>query len=304
VLFWVLILVGTVGTILIWILLFFISYLFLQSGLIAYLKGTAIQITPNQFPDLYKQLLECCKKLQIHDIPETYMLHADGMFNAFATRFMRQHYVVLFSEVVDALEGDEGAIKFYFGHELGHIHRNHLFWGPILSPVGMLPLLGAAYSRAREYTCDNYGLACCSNPHDAVTGLAALSAGGKRYKTMSVAEYAKQAAESGGFWMSFHELTADYPWLVKRMASIASKANVAQVQPPKRHPLAWLLALCVPRTGAGAGGASILIVIAIIGILAAIAIPNFIAYRDKARMQQSVQEEPLNQNAAPDESAK
>jgi Zn-dependent protease with chaperone function len=300
VLFWVLIIFGTAGIILIWILLFFISYLFVQSGLIAYLKGTAVKITPNQFPDLYKQIRECCRKLDIIDIPEVYMLHADGMFNAFATKFLRKHYVVLLSDVVDALEGNEGAIKFYFGHELGHIHRDHLFWGPILFPASLLPLLGAAYSRAREYTCDNYGFACCNNPQDAVKGLAVLATGGKRHKTMSIEHYARQTAESGGFWMSFHELTADYPWLVKRMASIASKAKVTQVDPPQRHPLAWLLAMCVPRTVAGTSAASILIAIAVIGIIAAIAIPNFIAYRQQAemrRMHPSTQQERLYPNA-------
>ena len=296
-LFWLLLIIGTFGTALFFILFYFIFYIVVQSGFIAYLKGTAVKLTPQQFPDLYAQLCECCKKLEIDDIPDAYILHADGAFNAFATRFLRKHYVVLFSDIVDALEENEGAVKFYFGHELGHIHRKHLIWGPILAPSGLLPLIGAAYSRAREYTCDNYGFACCSSPSDAVTGMAALSAGGRRYRTMSIESYVKQADESGGFWMSFHELIADYPWLVKRMANIASKAGVTQFQPPERHPLAWFLALFVPRTGGAAGGVSVITGIAIIGIIAVVAIPNFIAYRDKA-MLVPIQNELLSLKAA------
>ncbi len=281
--FWLFLIIATVGTVFVWILLFFISYLFAQSGLIAYLKGTAVKVTPHQFPDIYKHLHECCEKLQISDMPETYMLQAGGLFNAFATRFLRRN---------------EGAIKFYFGHELGHIRRKHLSWAPFLSPARLLPLIGAAYSRAREYTCDNYGFACCSSPHDAAIGLAALSAGRNRCKTLSIESYAAQAAESGGFWMSFHELIADYPWLVKRMASIASKAGITQVQIPRRHPFAWFLAMFMPRTGGMAGGGtSIFIGIAVAGIIAAIAVPNFIAYREKAR-QSSVHKELLKQNPA------
>jgi len=299
-LIWIILIFGTVGVALIWILFFFIFYLFVQSGLIAYLKGTAVKLTPDQFPDLYKQLRECCKKLNIIDIPETYMLHADGAFNAFATRFLKRHYVVLFSDVIDALESHKEALNFYFGHELGHIHRKHLFWRPILFPAGILPLIGAAYSRAREYTCDNYGFACCNNPDDAVMGLAVLSAGGKRWQSMSIESYVDQTKETGSFWMSFHELIADYPWLVKRMARISSKVNKTSIQFPGRHPIAWLFALFVPRTGGRAGGGSVLVVIAIIGILAAIAIPNFVAYRNKAH-QSSVQSELLSLRNAQEE---
>ncbi|MGH8746356.1 MAG: M48 family metalloprotease, partial [Burkholderiales bacterium] len=43
------------------------------------------------------------------------------------------HYIVLLSDVVDALESERGAIDFYIGHELGHIRRKHLLWGPVLA---------------------------------------------------------------------------------------------------------------------------------------------------------------------------
>ena len=49
------------------------------------------------------------------------------------------------------------------------------------SAIVFLPLIGAAYSRAREYTCDLHGLACCPNPEHAARAIAAISAGGKRW---------------------------------------------------------------------------------------------------------------------------
>ena len=183
-LFWLGLVLGTLGVALVYVLFFFVIYLFAQSGLISYLKGTAVRITPQQFKDLSERVQACCRKLGMERVPEAYLLHGDGIFNAFATRFLGRNFIVLYADVVDALEAHPGAINFYIGHELGHVHRKHLLWGPVLFPAGILPILGAAYSRAREYTCDFYGLACCEDPQDATRGVAALAAGGKRWRTL------------------------------------------------------------------------------------------------------------------------
>jgi Zn-dependent protease with chaperone function/type II secretory pathway pseudopilin PulG len=282
VVFWLLLLVGTLGFALLYAALFFVFYLFAQSALIAYIKGTAIKITPRQFPDLHDRLTACCRRLGIDTVPESYLLNGDGVFNAFATRFLGVNFLVLLSDVVDALESGPGAINFYLGHELAHIHRRHLVWRPVLLPATVLPLLGAAYHRAREATCDNYGAACCDDPQDAVVGLSVLAAGGKRWQAMSFPEYAAQADETSGFWMSFNELVSDYPWLVKRVARVAARSQGRPPDIPSRNPLAYFFALFVPRTGAGAGGGgllSLLVVVAVIGIIAAIAIPSLLRAR-------------------------
>jgi Tfp pilus assembly major pilin PilA len=228
--------------------------------------------------------MTCCKKLGITEIPEAYLLHGNGVFNALATRFLGRNFVVLFSDVIDALESQPGAINFYMGHELGHIRRNHLRWRPLLWPASFLPLLGAAYSRACEYTCDLYGLACCESPEIAARGLAALAAGDKRWHSMQLDAYMQQGAKTTGFWMSFHELISSYPWLVKRMMRILpDRTKVA----PRRSGFAWLLALFVPRLGVGTGAAP-LIVIAVIGILAAIAIPAYQDYIIRAKLSEAM----------------
>ena len=48
--FWILLIVGTMGAALIWAVFFFVFYLFVQSALIAYIKGTAVRLSPQQFP--------------------------------------------------------------------------------------------------------------------------------------------------------------------------------------------------------------------------------------------------------------
>lgn len=277
---WFLLIVGTLGVALVYLFIGFIFYLFIQSAFISYIRGTGVRITPQQFPDLDARVAACSVKLGLKIVPEAYLLHADGIFNALATRFLGRNFIVLFSDIVDALEDRPEALNFYIGHELGHIKRGHLAWGPWLWPAGLLPLLGAAYSRSREYTCDLHGAVCCASPEDGRRALAALAAGGSRWRTVDLDAYSGQNVR--GFWMSFHELIADYPWLVKRMLRI-DPTGAARI--PARHPLAWLLALFVPRLGAGG---SVLIFVAIIGILAAVAIPSYQDYVARAQVSEGI----------------
>jgi Zn-dependent protease with chaperone function len=286
-LFWLGITVGTLGIVLIYVLFGFIFYLFVQSAFISYIRGTAVKVSKNQFPELYAMYEECCAKLGIQEEPELYILSANGLLNALATKFLGTKYVVLFSNIVDALEENPDAVKFYIGHELGHIKRNHLRWGPFLFPASILPLIGAAHARAQEYTCDLHGYKCCeASPKDALNAIAVLAAGEKKWRTINTEQYITQASWTGGFWMSLHELTADYPWLSKRMAHIHAFSRKAVAQPPGRHFFAWVLALFVPRLGVRGGGGgllSLMIVIAIIGILAAIALPAYQDYVARAK---------------------
>lgn len=284
VVFWLGLLVGTLGTALIWVGIFFLIYLFAQSAFISHIRGTAVHITRQQFPDLYERIGACAAKLGMKEIPDAYLLHGNGVFNAFATRFLGRNFIVLFSDVVDALDECPEAVNFYIGHELGHILRKHLVWGPLLAPASFLPLLGAAYSRAREYTSDRHGLACCGQAEDARRGLAALAAGGKRWKTLNDDSYIDQAQSSSGFWMSFHELVASYPWLVKRMAALRTLAGGQAWNAPKRNPFAYFFALFVPRLGVGAGVAPLFLGVAMVGILGAVAIPTYQDYVQRAKV--------------------
>src|SRR5438034_6287162 len=61
---WLVLIVGTVGVALPLIGIGAIVYLFAHSALIAHVKGNGVELSTEQFPDLYAQFLECCKRLR------------------------------------------------------------------------------------------------------------------------------------------------------------------------------------------------------------------------------------------------
>ena len=296
-LLWLILIGVTFGIALLYILFGYLFFLFAHSAFISYLKGTGVKISQEQYPDLNERLLRGCEKVGLKEIPEAYILRMD-YFNALATRFLGRHFVVLFTDVVDALEDQPGAIDFYIGHELGHIHRKHLVWNGFIMPGSIFPLLGSALRRAEEYTCDRYGAACCQSEDDIKAAIAAIAAGDTRWKSINVDAYLNQIAETNGFWMSFNELNSDYPWLTKRMATAIAAKRGEDIKHPRRHLFAWILSIFIPRAGGGAGGGivSLMITIAIIGILAAVAIPQYQTYIEKSRYMSAYIEATMVQN--------
>ncbi len=192
-------------------------YLFVSMGLlVGYIKGNAVKITQNQFPEAYSILEMQCERLGIDKIPSAYILQSGGVLNAFATKFIGRNYVVIYSEIFElAYEQGQDALEFVIGHELGHIKRNHITKRLYLLPSAIIPFLSPAYSRACEYTCDNIGQAL--NHNGAREGLLVLAAGKTLYKKVNIAEYINEEREESGFWKWFSEKVSSHPNLPKRV---------------------------------------------------------------------------------------
>lgn len=267
-------LAGVIGAAIIIGLMSFIAYVFAKSAAIAHLRGNATEVNEHQLPDLHKQLTFCCETLHVPGVPTMYLQNGNGVMNAFATWFLGRRYVILLSGVVEAMAPNPNGARFYIGHELGHILRHdNPFMAALRWPALRLPLLGAAFSRARESTCDLHGLACSESPELAARSLAALAAGSRSWAKVSLDGYRRQVAAGTGFWMSFHELVASYPWTGKRVIRVLDQ----NPEIPRRNPFAYLFAMLIPYSGRIGAGLSLLIYMYVIGILAAVAVP---AYQD------------------------
>jgi Zn-dependent protease with chaperone function len=281
VLAWLVIVVGTVGIALVYLLIGFLFYLFAQSALIAWLRGNGVLLSAQQLPDLRERFDACCAKLGIDaDRPEAYLLQGNGVLNAFATRFLGRHYIVLLSDIVDAMQAHPDGIDFYFGHELGHVRMKHLTGRLLRAPVLWLPLLGPAYARAKESTCDRHGRACCESPESAARAMVALAAGAERWRMVDLPAFVAQAALTRGFWTSYHELTGGYPWLTKRVARVLDPDAAL----PKRNRFAYVLALFSPYLGRGGGATGLVVLAAVIAVAAAVGIPAYRDYEVKSRL--------------------
>ncbi|MEP6739574.1 MAG: peptidase M48, partial [Caldimonas sp.] len=136
------------------------------------------------------------------------------------------------------------------------------------------------YSRAKESTCDRHGRACCESPESAARALVALAAGAQRWRMVDLPTFEAQAGLSSGFWMSYHELTGGYPWLTKRVARVLHP----EAPMPGRNFFAYLFALFSPYVGRGGGAAGVLVIAAVIGILAAVALPAYKDYETRAHL--------------------
>lgn len=203
------------------LILFYIGiilvYLVLRLGLlIGYLKGNAVKVTANQFPDIYEIVLKQCQALEMTKIPDVFILQHGGLLNAFATRFVGRNYIVIYSDVLEeAYENNMDAVEFFIGHELGHIKRKHMTKSLLLFPTFIIPFLNQAYSRGCEYTCDNIGAAL--NNKGVKPGLLVLASGKKLWRKVNVERYMQQEATEDGFWSWFAEKVSTHPKLTRRV---------------------------------------------------------------------------------------
>jgi Zn-dependent protease with chaperone function len=206
---------GIIYAVLIGLFLFATHLLF-----VATVRGNAVRIGPNQYPELYSRVEHLCRDAGLGYIPETYVMQAGGALNALATKFLRSRMIIIFSDLLDACENDEHAQEMIIGHEIGHIRRGHLdaYW--FLLPGLWVPFLGAAYSRAREYTCDRYGYALAGDRAGALKGLAILSAGKNYGRRVNYSALVKQRETLDTGFMTLGTWLMSHPPVCDRMAAL------------------------------------------------------------------------------------
>jgi hypothetical protein len=128
------------------------------------------------------------------------------------------------------------------GHELGHVATGHLSFRLFLLPARILPLIGAAYSRACEYTCDRCGHEVVGDLAVSSRALAILAAGPRTARRLDLDAFVEQRAETRRFWMAVYELNATHPFLSKRVAALREWRQQGSAARPGRNPWSYPLA--------------------------------------------------------------
>ena len=87
-------------------------------------KANTVAVTSQQLPHLYQLFLEAAFRLDIHTVPDLYVLQSP-VVKAYTTG-VEAPFVVVSSGLVDLMTDEE--VLYVFGHELGHWQANHVLY--------------------------------------------------------------------------------------------------------------------------------------------------------------------------------
>jgi hypothetical protein len=180
----------------------------------ASIRGTAVQLSPQQYPDLYRTAEDFAGQLGLRRRPELFLANGNGTLNAFAAQATGYDYVVLSSELFANLhDRNRDGLRFILGHELGHIRLHHVsLWYQIaVAYTQLIPLLGPLLSRLREYSCDRHG--AYLSPLGA-RGLVLLASGRYTETDVDLDELLRQGRRLRGFWVGLAQLVRSHPFTV------------------------------------------------------------------------------------------
>lgn len=179
----------------------------------------AVEITPDQLPEIHSTYLDMAHQMGMEHIPRLYLKNGDGALNAFASKCqVKRAFVVIYSDIVDIAyeHGDFAAVQFVLAHELGHIHCGHVdLWRQGILAVPRALLLGRSVSRAQEYTADR--CAAYYAPEGA-TSMMVLFAGKRMYRRVNLGAYFESVDNhKHGFWMRFTNFWSSHAVGFRRM---------------------------------------------------------------------------------------
>lgn len=204
------------------LLLFFLGQLFLHLVAVAFIRINAVKLGPEQFPELWAGFDKEAKRLGMKKTPDAFVMLGQGAVNAFAARLVFRRIIVFFAELAETLteEKDGRQLNAVIGHELGHHllgHTHILNWFLIAEIV---PFLGPALSRAREYSADRVMKALTVDQEVCERALVKLAAGKRFGQLANIEVFLTQRKEEGGFFAWLAEKLATHPHLPNRIKAL------------------------------------------------------------------------------------
>lgn len=195
----------------------------------AKLLGNSVRVSKEQYPEIFEIVEKQARLLNLKNIPDVFIVNSQGAINALAIKFLKDKYVILFSELVDLLlaHGSMEELSSIIGHEIGHHAAGHTaLWKQfLLKPAMFLPFFGAAYSRACELTADRIGMYLCGDKDAACRGLIALACGSKFLSPKTnIKAFKEQERLLPSLFAFFHDLYSSHPRITKRVLALEEAA--------------------------------------------------------------------------------
>ena len=212
---------------------------FSRGMLYGQMRLTGVRITPTQFPEAYKMLVEAARAHGLRRVPDAYVVLGNGMINAFASGHGHRRFVAIYSDLfeIGGEARDPDALRFIIGHEVGHIAAGHVSYFRLLgiSAFQNVPFLSSILSRAQEYTADNFGFRYC--PSGAEGTIRTLSAGKYLNKEVNFQELADRAVYERGLFTWLANLNMSHPATTWRAHALRDRTRPGRlIWRPRTNP--------------------------------------------------------------------
>ncbi|MGO1977033.1 M48 family metallopeptidase [Brachybacterium tyrofermentans] len=198
-----------------------------RATMYAQLRTNAVRMSPTQFPEGYRMVVEAAQQYGMRRVPDAYVQLGNGTINAFASGHGFRRFVVVYSDLfeIGGSVRDPEALRFVIGHEVGHLAAGHVSYLRLVftTIINMIPILGPALSRTQEYTADNFGYsyAPAGSP-----GVVAVLAGGKYLNAeVNVHELADRAATDPSFFVHWVNLLSSHPVTTWRAHALRDRSK-------------------------------------------------------------------------------
>lgn len=195
---------------------------FRRKKALASLKGSSIEIGPDQFPEIYACAQAIAQRLGINHPPAIYLVQGNNL-NAWAMRTAGRQVVVLMDDMVTAalLSDEPRTLSFIMAHELAH----HAF-GHTKYFRSQLRLVMKWLSRLDEFSCDAVANEIVGDRDVSAKALTLLASGPQLFRYVNTARLAEQAQEVAADKKSKKaEKHLTHPLLLRRLYRFVNVAN-------------------------------------------------------------------------------
>ena len=232
---------GTLSQVLLVIPLFPLLVWIIRAFLYAQLRASSVQMSPTQFPEGYRMVVEAAREFGLRRVPDAYVVLGNGQLNAFASGHGYRRFVAVNSDLfeIGGQARDREALRFVIGHEVGHLAAGHVSYFRLAFSqlVSYVPFLGQAFSRAQEYTADNHGYAYAP---EGVPGVMGVLSGGKYLGAeVNTHALADRATREKGFWLHMSNWLSTHPINTWRAHALRDRSRPGRIMVRPPESTAW-----------------------------------------------------------------